>query len=52
MRRDRVHELSNSRPLSHWIVLMVEPNYVDTYEKKLDKVVKVLDFNRNGKVHK
>jgi hypothetical protein len=31
---------------------MVEPNCVDTYEKKLDKVVKVSDFKRNGKVHK
>jgi hypothetical protein len=31
---------------------MVEPNCVDTYEKKVDKVVKVLYFNRNGKVHK
>jgi hypothetical protein len=32
--------------------LMVEPNCVDTYEKKLDKVVKVSDFKRNEKVHK
>jgi hypothetical protein len=30
---------------------MVEPNCVDTYEKKLDKVVKVSDFNHNGMFH-
>jgi hypothetical protein len=31
---------------------MVELNCMDTYEKKLEKVVKVSDFNCNGKVHK
>jgi hypothetical protein len=29
---------------------MVEPNYMDTYEKKFDRVVNVLDFKRDGKV--
>jgi hypothetical protein len=26
----RVEELSNSRPLSHWTLMMVQPNCVDT----------------------
>jgi hypothetical protein len=48
-----VQDLSNSHPLLHWMFLMVEPNCVDAYEKKLDKIVKVSsDFKRNEKVHK
>jgi hypothetical protein len=41
--------LSNSRPLSHWMTLMVRPNCMKTKAKKLDKVGKVSDFK--GKVH-
>jgi hypothetical protein len=40
----RVEELSNSRPLSHWTLRRVQPNYVDTKAKKWEMVGKVLDF--------
>jgi hypothetical protein len=44
-------ELSNSRPLSHWMFRMVRSNCVDTKAKKWERVGKVSDFWRSGKVH-
>jgi hypothetical protein len=52
VRKDRVQELSNSYLLSHWMFFMVEPNYVDTYEKKFDRVANVSNFKSNENVHK
>jgi hypothetical protein len=43
-------ELSNSRPLSQCTVLMVQPNWVRTWAKKLERAEKVSDFKRSGKV--
>jgi hypothetical protein len=48
----QVVELSNSRPLLHCMLLMIHLNWVDTKEKKCDRVVKTSDFSRNEKDHK
>jgi hypothetical protein len=42
--------LSNSRPLSHWTILMVRPNYVETMSF-FNKLGKVSDFTHKEKVH-
>jgi hypothetical protein len=39
-----VEEFSNSHPLSHWMLQMVQPNYVDTKVKKWERVGKMSDF--------
>jgi len=47
-----VLELSNSRPLSHWMAFTIAPNCVRTYEKKFANVDKVSDLTRREKVHR
>jgi hypothetical protein len=37
--------------LSHWMLRMVQTNYVDTKAKKWERVGKVSDFWRSGNVH-
>jgi hypothetical protein len=50
VKNDQEEALSNYRSLSQWATLMVRPNCVETKAKKINKVEKVSDLTRKGKV--